>query len=94
MTLLTSVTDWVLEVCSLNFSSLGSLGQRLPLLTSLLMMTSILWHILEILENFEISFREYKKMTPEAAASCDPDYGWINGPDDSNKCYMILRYSR
>ena len=38
-------------------------------------------------------FREYKKMTPEAAASCDPDYGWINGPDDSNKCYMILRYT-
>merc|ERR1712037_936373 len=35
--------------------------------------------------------KEYKKMTPEAAASCDPDYGWINGPDDSNKCYMILR---
>merc|ERR1712025_1511773 len=32
-----------------------------------------------------------KKMTPEAAASCDPDYGWINGPDGTNKCYYILR---
>ena len=32
-------------------------------------------------------------MTPEAAASCDPDYGWINGPDGTNKCYMVLRYS-
>ena len=31
-------------------------------------------------------------MTPEAAASCDPDYGWINGPDGTNKCYMVLRY--
>ena len=30
-------------------------------------------------------------MTPEAAASCDPDYGWINGPDGTNKCYMVLR---
>ena len=30
-------------------------------------------------------------MTPEAAASCDPDYGWINGPDGTNKCYYILR---
>ena len=32
-----------------------------------------------------------KKMTPEAAASCDPDYGWINGPEGTNKCYYILR---
>ena len=30
-------------------------------------------------------------MTPEAAASCDPDYGWINGPDGTDKCYMVLR---
>jgi len=30
-------------------------------------------------------------MTAEAAANCDPDYGWINGPDGSNKCYMVLR---
>merc|ERR1711970_1098992 len=30
-------------------------------------------------------------MTAEAAASCDPDYGWINGPDGTNKCYMVLR---
>ena len=30
-------------------------------------------------------------MTPEAAASCDPDYGWINGPEGTNKCYMILK---
>ena len=30
-------------------------------------------------------------MTAEAAASCDPDYGWINGPDGSNRCYMVLR---
>merc|ERR1712203_1208456 len=34
---------------------------------------------------------KYPKMTPEAAASCDPDYGWINGPDGTNKCYMVLR---
>ena len=26
-----------------------------------------------------------------AAANCDPDYGWINGPQDSNKCYMYLK---
>ena len=38
-----------------------------------------------------LSLRKYPKMTPEAAASCDPDYGWINGPDGTNKCYMILR---
>ena len=30
-------------------------------------------------------------MTPEAAANCDPDYGWINGADGTNKCYMVLR---
>ena len=30
-------------------------------------------------------------MTEEAAASCDPDYGWINGPDGTNKCYMVLK---
>merc|ERR1712123_68790 len=30
-------------------------------------------------------------MTAEAAASCDPDYGWINGPDGTNKCYMVLK---
>ena len=30
-------------------------------------------------------------MTAAAAASCDPDYGWINGPEGSNKCYMVLR---
>merc|ERR1711974_594553 len=35
--------------------------------------------------------KKYPKMTPEAAASCDPDYGWINGPDGTNKCYMVLR---
>merc|ERR1712108_112854 len=35
--------------------------------------------------------KRYPKMTPEAAASCDPDYGWINGPDGTNKCYMVLR---
>merc|ERR1711936_474856 len=29
--------------------------------------------------------------TAEAAANCDPDYGWINGPEGTNKCYMILR---
>ena len=39
----------------------------------------------------KLSLREYKKMTPEAAANCDPDYGWINGPDGTNKCYMVLR---
>merc|ERR1712215_666430 len=32
-------------------------------------------------------------MTVEAAANCDPDYGWINGPDGTNKCYMVLRDS-
>ena len=26
-----------------------------------------------------------------AAANCDPDYGWINGPEGSNKCYMYLK---
>merc|ERR1712024_99254 len=35
--------------------------------------------------------KKYPKMTPEAAASCDPDYGWINGPDGTDKCYMVLR---
>ena len=34
---------------------------------------------------------EYPEMTPEAAANCDPDYGWINGADGTNKCYMVLR---
>ena len=33
-------------------------------------------------------------MTAEAAASCDPDYGWINGPEGSNKCYMVLKVGR
>jgi len=33
-------------------------------------------------------------MTADAAASCDPDYGWINGPEGSNKCYMVLRVRR
>ena len=32
--------------------------------------------------------------TAEAAANCDPDYGWINGPEGTNKCYMILRVNR
>merc|ERR1712110_655441 len=35
--------------------------------------------------------KKFPKMTPEAAASCDPDYGWINGPEGTNKCYMILK---
>ena len=26
-----------------------------------------------------------------AAANCDPDYGWINGPEGTNKCYMYLK---
>merc|ERR1712110_1367809 len=35
--------------------------------------------------------KKFPTMTPEAAASCDPDYGWINGPEGTNKCYMILK---
>merc|ERR1719182_971639 len=26
-----------------------------------------------------------------AAANCDPDYGWIDGPEGTNKCYMYLK---
>jgi len=24
-------------------------------------------------------------------ASCDPDFGWLPGPDGSNKCYMLIK---
>ena len=24
-------------------------------------------------------------------AVCDPDYGWLPGPDGSNKCYMLIK---
>merc|ERR1719510_324868 len=26
-----------------------------------------------------------------AAANCDPDYGWIDGPEGTNKCCMYLK---
>lgn len=29
--------------------------------------------------------------TATGTAGCDPDYGWISGPEGSNVCYMILR---
>merc|ERR1719308_788071 len=29
--------------------------------------------------------------TPEQRASCDPDYGWLPGPEGSNKCYMFIK---
>ena len=25
------------------------------------------------------------------ASECDPDYGWLEGPEGSNKCYMLIK---
>merc|ERR1712045_12348 len=25
------------------------------------------------------------------SAECDPDYGWLEGPEGSNKCYMLIK---
>ena len=51
----------------------------------------ILKRIFIVIFQYKYLLRKYPKMTPEAAASCDPDYGWINGPDGTDKCYMVLR---
>jgi len=29
--------------------------------------------------------------TPEQRAACDPDFGWLPGPEGSNKCYMLVK---
>merc|ERR1712130_978718 len=38
-----------------------------------------------------LSSRGNSSAVAVAAANCDPDYGWIDGPEGTNKCYMYLK---
>jgi len=42
--------------------------------------------------NIEFGWRaEANHANNTKQADCDPDYGWLPGPDGSNKCYMLVK---